>query len=57
MLKVMERSRMQGTYSNITKATCSKPIANIKLSGEKFEQSQLLQEQDQAAQSLPIYST
>jgi hypothetical protein len=39
MLKVLERSRIQGTYLNIIKATNShyrKPIANIKLNGEKL---------------------
>ena len=27
----------QGSYLNIVKATCSKPVANIKLNGEKLE--------------------
>jgi hypothetical protein len=37
MIKVLERSRIQGPYLNIIKAIYSKPIANIKLNGEKFE--------------------
>jgi Sec7-like guanine-nucleotide exchange factor len=38
MIKVLERSGIQGPYINIIKAIYSKPIANIKLNGEKFEQ-------------------
>jgi hypothetical protein len=34
MLKVLERSGIQGSYLNITKAIYSKPIANSKLSRE-----------------------
>ena len=37
MLKVMERSGIQGPYLNIIKAIYSKPVANIKLNGEKHE--------------------
>jgi hypothetical protein len=37
MLKVLERSGIQGTHLNTTKATPSKPIANIKLNGEKLK--------------------
>ena len=37
MLKVLERSGIQGPYPNIVKAICSKPVANIKLNGEKLE--------------------
>ena len=37
MLKVLERSGIQGAYLNITKANYRKPIANIKLHGEKLE--------------------
>jgi hypothetical protein len=36
-LKDLEISGIQGTYLNITKAIYSKPIANIKLNGEKLE--------------------
>jgi len=37
MLKVLERSGIQGLYLNIVKAIYSKPVANIKLNGEKLE--------------------
>ena len=37
MLKVLERTGIQGPYLNIVKAIYSKPIANIKLNGEKLE--------------------
>jgi hypothetical protein len=37
MLKVLERSGIQGTYLNIVKAICTKTIANIKLNREKLE--------------------
>ena len=37
MVKVLERSGIQGPYLNIVKAIHSKPVANIKLNGEKLE--------------------
>jgi hypothetical protein len=37
MLKVLERSGIQGPYLNIVKAVYSQPVANIKLNGEKLE--------------------
>jgi hypothetical protein len=37
MLKVLERSGIQGPYLNIVNAIYSKPVANIKLNGEKLE--------------------
>ena len=37
MLKVLERSGIQGPYLNIVKAIYSKPGANIKLNGEKLK--------------------
>lgn len=37
MLKVLERTEIQGTYLNIIKAIYSKPIADIKLNEEKLE--------------------
>ena len=37
MIKVLERSGIQGPYLNIVKAIYSKPVANIKLNGEKLE--------------------
>ena len=36
IIKVLERSKIQGTYLNIT-AISNKPIANIKLNGEKLK--------------------
>jgi hypothetical protein len=35
MIKVLERSGIQGPYLNIIKAIYSKPVPNIKLNGEK----------------------
>ena len=37
MIKGFERSGNQGPYLNIIKAIYSKPVANIKLNGEKLE--------------------
>jgi hypothetical protein len=37
MLKVLKRSGIPGTYITIIKAIYGKPIANIKLNGEKLE--------------------
>jgi hypothetical protein len=37
MIKVFERSGTQGPYLIIVKATFSKTVVNIKLSGEKLE--------------------
>ena len=37
MLKVLERTGIQGPYLNIVKAIYSKPVANIKLNGEKLK--------------------
>ena len=37
MLKVLERSEIQGPYLNIVKTIYSKPVANTKLNGEKLE--------------------
>jgi hypothetical protein len=37
MIKVLERSGIQGPYLNIIKAIYSKPVAHIKLHGEKLE--------------------
>ena len=41
MIKVLERSGIQGPYLNIIKAIYSKPVANIKVNGEKLEAIQL----------------
>ena len=37
MIKVLERSGIQGPYLNIIKAISTKPVANIKINGEKLE--------------------
>jgi hypothetical protein len=37
MINVLERSGIQGPYLNIIKAIYSKPIASIKVNGEKLE--------------------
>ena len=37
MIKVLERSGIQGPYLNMIKAIYSKPIANIKVNGENLE--------------------
>jgi hypothetical protein len=37
MLKVLEKSGIQGPYLNIVKAIYSKPVANIEVNGEKLE--------------------
>ena len=39
MLKVLERTGIQGPYLNIIKTIYRKPVANIKLNGEKMIQS------------------
>ena len=37
MVKFLEKSGIQGPHLNIMKAIYSKPVANIKLEGEKLE--------------------
>jgi hypothetical protein len=37
MIKVLERSGIQGPYLTMIKAIYSKPVANIKVNGEKLE--------------------
>jgi hypothetical protein len=37
MIKVMVRLGIQGPYLSIIKAIYNKPVANIKLNGEKLE--------------------
>jgi len=37
IIKVLERTRIQGPYLNIVKAIYSKPVVTIKLNGEKLE--------------------
>ena len=41
MLKILERSGIQGPHLNLVKAIYSKPVANIKLTGEKLETTPL----------------
>jgi hypothetical protein len=44
MIKVLERSGIQGPYINMIKAIYSKKVANIKVNGEKLEEIQLKSE-------------
>jgi hypothetical protein len=37
MVKVLERSEIKGPYLNILNEKYSKPVANVKLNGEKLE--------------------
>jgi hypothetical protein len=37
LIKILERSEIQGPYLNIVNAIYSKSVANIKLNGEKLE--------------------
>jgi hypothetical protein len=37
MIKVLEKSGIRGLYLNMIKAIYIKPVANIKLNGEKLE--------------------
>jgi hypothetical protein len=37
MIKVLERSGIQGPYLNLIKAIYSKPVSNIKVNAEKLE--------------------
>jgi hypothetical protein len=37
MIKVLERSRIQGPYLNTIKGIYSKPVTNIKVNREKLE--------------------
>jgi hypothetical protein len=57
MIKVLERSGIGGPYLNMIKAIYSKPVANIKVNGEKLEAIPLNQGLDKAALFLPTYST
>jgi hypothetical protein len=54
MIKVLERSGIQGPYLNIVKAINSKPVAINKLNGEKFEAIPLKSGTRQGTLSLPI---
>jgi hypothetical protein len=54
MIKVLERPESQGSYLNIIKANYSKPVANIKLNGEKLEAIPLKSGTTLPTNSLPI---
>jgi hypothetical protein len=36
MIKILERSEIQGPYLNLIKTIYSKPVANVKVNGEKL---------------------
>ena len=58
MIKVLEISGIQGTYLNIIKAIYSKPIANVKLNGEKPKEIPLKSGTKQGCPSCPyLFST
>ena len=56
MIKVSERSKIQGTYLNIIKAIYSKPTSNIKLNVEKLKVAPLKSGQDKVVYSLHVHS-
>ena len=56
MIKVLERSEIQGPYLNIIKAIYCKQVVNIKLNGEKFEAIPLKSKLDKAVHFIPTYS-
>jgi hypothetical protein len=57
MTKFLEISGIQGPYLIMIKAIYSKPVANIKVNGEKLEAIPLKSGTTQAAHYLPTYST
>jgi hypothetical protein len=56
MIKVLKRSGIQGPYLNMIKAIYSKPVATIKVNGEKLEAILLNQGLDKAIHSLQIFN-
>jgi hypothetical protein len=56
MIKVMERSVIQGPYLNMIKAIYSKPVDNIKVNGEKLEAIPLKLGTRQGCPLSPTYS-
>jgi hypothetical protein len=56
MIKVLEILGIQSSYLNIIKATYSKPVANIKLNGEKLGAIPLKSGTRQSCHSFPTYS-
>jgi hypothetical protein len=57
MIKYLERSGIQGPYLNMIKAIYSKPVANIKVNGEKLEAIPLKSGTRLPTFSLPIQYT
>ena len=57
ILKVLERSVIQGPYLNMIKAIYSKLVANIKVNCDKLEAIPLKSGTRQGAHFLPTYST
>jgi hypothetical protein len=53
MIKVLERSGIQVPYLNTVKKIYSKPVANIKLNGEKLEAIPLKSETRQGSPLSP----
>jgi len=56
VMKVLERIGIQGPYLNIVKAIYSKPVANVKLNGEKLEAIPLKSGTRQGCPFSPTYS-
>jgi hypothetical protein len=56
MIKVLERSGIQGQYLNMIKAIYRKPVANIKLNGEKLEAIPIKSGTRQGCHFLSTYS-
>jgi hypothetical protein len=56
MIKVLERSGIEGPYLNMIKAIYSKPITYIKINGEKLEAIPLKSGTRQGAHFLTTYS-
>jgi hypothetical protein len=56
VIKVLERSGIQGWYLNIIKGIYSKPVANSKLNGEELEAITLESGTRQCCQLSPYYS-
>ena len=52
---LLETSGIQGQYLNMIKAIYSKPVANIKVNGEKLETIPLKSGLDKVAHLLPTY--
>ena len=56
MIKVLERLGIQGTYVKMVKAIYSKPLANVKLNGEKLKVIPLKPGISKVAHNLHTYS-